>query len=246
MDLSYQPTLIDEIRKILEGNFGVKKSFLSFAQKSEETDLELREYIITESDKLFCQHGFKSVTMDDIAKHLGISKKTIYQHFKDKNELVNILITDKLDNQVCVMEDQRKAENAVHEIYISIETINNSLTEMNPNLFYDLQKYHPEAWLKFRAFREKCITKSIAENLERGISEGIYRTDLNKNIITLMRLDQLDMIFTQKNEVINSGHSINQIMAEVTEHFLHGIVNEKGLELYNNYKQTRKTNHNYA
>ena len=58
--------------------------------------LEVKEYLIDEADKLFCQYGFKSVTMDDIAKHLGMSKKTIYQHFKDKNELVNILIKEKI------------------------------------------------------------------------------------------------------------------------------------------------------
>ena len=57
--------------------------------------MEVKEYIVEEADKLFCQYGFKSVTMDDIAKHLGISKKTIYQHFSDKNELVNLLIEMK-------------------------------------------------------------------------------------------------------------------------------------------------------
>ncbi|RZL39733.1 MAG: TetR/AcrR family transcriptional regulator, partial [Pedobacter sp.] len=60
--------------------------------------MEVKDYIITEADKLFCQYGFKSVTMDDIAKHLGVSKKTIYQNFKDKNELINILIRDRILN----------------------------------------------------------------------------------------------------------------------------------------------------
>ncbi|MBB2146780.1 TetR family transcriptional regulator [Pedobacter sp. LMG 31464] len=200
--------------------------------------MEVKEYIIEESDKLFCQYGFKSVTMDDIAKHLGMSKKTIYQHFSDKDELVNILIKDKLTNQNCTMDFcASNAENAVHEIFFAITNIHELLTSMNPKLFYDLQKYHPKAWLHFKEFKENNLGKCIFENLERGIKEGLYRPEINKDILTQMRLDQVDLLFNQHDHYTKNKYNIAQVMAEITEHFLYGVCNQKGLEKINYYKQ---------
>jgi AcrR family transcriptional regulator len=200
--------------------------------------LEVKEYIIEESDKLFCQYGFKSVTMDDIAKHLGMSKKTIYQHFSDKDELVNILIKAKLENQNCTMDFcATSAENAVHEIFFAITNIHELLSSMNPKLFYDLQKYHPKAWLYFKEFKENNLGKCIYANLERGINEGLYRDEINKDILTQMRLDQVDLLFNQHDHYTKNKYNIAQVMAEITEHFLYGVCNPKGLEKINYYKQ---------
>lgn len=200
--------------------------------------MEVKDYIIQESDKLFCQYGFKSVTMDDIAKHLGMSKKTIYQHFKDKDELVNILIKDKLTTQDCTMDFSAKnAKDAVEEIFFAIGNMHELLTGMNPKLFYDLQKYHPKAWLYFKNFREKKLGKVISENLERGIKEGFYRKEINIDILTQMRLAQVDIIFNQHDHYTTNKYTIAQVMIELTEHFLHGICNQKGTEQINQYQQ---------
>jgi hypothetical protein len=200
--------------------------------------LEVKDYIIQESDKLFCQYGFKSVTMDDIAKHLGMSKKTIYQHFKDKDELVNILIKDKLSVQDCNMGlSAKNARDAVEEIFFAIDNMHGLLTGMNPKLFYDLQKYHPKAWLYFKNFREKKLGKVISENLERGIKEGFYRKEIKIDILTQMRLAQVDIIFNQHDHYTTNKYTIAQVMIELTEHFLQGICNQKGIEQINQYKQ---------
>jgi AcrR family transcriptional regulator len=203
--------------------------------------VEIKEYIVEEADKLFCQFGFKSVTMDDIAKHLGMSKKTIYQHFSDKDELVNILIEEKLRNQDCAMDFcASKAENAVEELFFVITNIHELLSNMNPKLFYDLQKYHPKAWLSFRAFKEKNLGKCIQLNLERGISEGFYRSEINTDILAQMRLEQVDLLFSQSNHYTMNKYNLVQVMVEITEHFLYGICNEKGLEKISLYKQQEK------
>jgi AraC-like DNA-binding protein len=204
--------------------------------------LEVKEYIIEESDKLFCQYGFKSVTMDDIAKHLGMSKKTIYQHFSDKDELVNILIESKLSDQDCDMKAHNaNAKNAVHEIFLQMSNLNELLNSMNPKLFYDLQKYHPKAWLIFKNFKEKKLGDSIATNLERGMSEGIYRSDLKKEILTEMRLEQVDLLFNQHDHYTKNKFTIAQVLIEITEHFLYGISNEKGLAYIKAYKEEANT-----
>lgn len=200
--------------------------------------MEVKEYIVEEADKLFCQFGFKSVTMDDIAKHLGMSKKTIYQHFSDKNELVNILIEDKLYKQDCAMDFcASKAENAVEEIFFALTNIHELLANMNPKLFYDLQKYHPKAWLFFKEFKEKNLGKCILLNLERGISEGFYRSEIQTDILAQMRLEQVDLLFSQHIQYTMNKYSLVQVMTEITEHFLYGVCNTNGLEKIKQYKQ---------
>ena len=201
--------------------------------------MEIREYIVEEADKLFCQYGFKSVTMDDIAKHLGMSKKTIYQHFSDKDELVNILMNEKLSKEDCSIDTCAiNAENAIHEIFFTMMNINELLSNMNPKLFYDLQKYHPKAWLSFKEFKEKNLSKAITVNLQRGIAEGFYREEINVDIITQMRLEQVDLLFSSNHASYtqNNKYSIAKVMIEITEHFLYGICNLKGIELINKYK----------
>ncbi len=200
--------------------------------------LEVKDYIIDGADKLFCQYGFKSVTMDDIAKHLGISKKTIYQNFKDKNELINILIRDRIVNQDLQMNKCFDAsENAVQELYFGMQDMDYFLATMNPMLFYDLQKYHQEAWLKFIAFKEKEIGKKILENLERGKQEGLYRAEINNEIIARMRLDQVDVVFTQNGHYDTNKNSLSSIMVEITRHFLFGICNNEGIKLIHKYDE---------
>lgn len=200
--------------------------------------MEVKEYIVEESDKLFCQFGFKSVTMDDIAKHLGMSKKTIYQHFSDKDELVNILIKEKLSTQDCNMEFcAARAENAIEELFFALKNIDELLSSMNPKLFYDLQKYHPKAWLAFKEFKEKNLGKCILLNLERGINEGFFRDEIKIDILVQMRLEQVDLLFNHNHHYTMNKYSLVQVMTEITEHFLYGICNSKGLEKINYYKQ---------
>ena len=200
--------------------------------------MDVKEYIIAESDKLFCQYGFKSVTMDDIAKQLGMSKKTIYSHFSDKNEIVNIVIEIKLNSQKCLIRDTIEcAENAVHEVFFAVTNMKEQLSNMNPTLFYDLQKYHPKAWIYFKDFREKHLFTTIHENLIRGINEGYYRDDIKTDILTQMRLEQIDLIFSNSSGYTNGKYGLAQVMAELTEHFLYGICTLKGHKLINKYKE---------
>jgi len=200
--------------------------------------VEVKDHIISESDKLFCQFGFKSVTMDDIARHLGMSKKTIYAHFCDKNEIINTVIDLKLRSQRCLIKTNiETSENAVHEAFFSVTNLKQMLSNMNPVLFYDLQKYHPKAWSYFKEFKEKHLYSVIYNNLLTGIKEGYYREDLNLDILTHMRLDQIDLIFNINSNYAGGKYSIVQVMTELTEHFLYGICTIKGHKLINKYKE---------
>ena len=199
--------------------------------------MDLKEHIINQADKLFCQYGIKSVTMDDIARYLGISKKTIYQHFSDKNAIIVELMRSKMENQVCVMEDCiGYSKDAVHEVFLAVTEMGQLLSNINPMLFYDLQKYHPEAWQYYVIFREKKLFGVINNNLKRGIAEGNYRQNINQEILTWMRIGQIDTVFSQTT--YPDQFNISALMTEITEHFLYGVCSPAGFKLIEGYKQS--------
>jgi len=199
----------------------------------EEDKTALRSYIITEAGKLFREYGVKSVTMDDIAKQIGISKRTIYQHLQDKDELVNILLDARINTHECGLAKNAKlGEEAVHEVFLSLAEVNVWLTTFNRKLFYDLQKYYPNAWARLRDFKEKSLAKNISRNLKRGIAEGIYRKEINIEVLTGLRLSHTQLLFETEGQ-----YSIAQVMEEVTTHFLYGICNIDGIRLIKKYRQ---------
>lgn len=199
--------------------------------------MELKDRILAEADDLFCKYGIKRITMDDIAKQLGMSKKTIYQHFKDKNELAYVLFQNMFENQIKVMDTNRElAANAVEEVFLVVTHLHAMLSKMNPMVFYDLQRYHPDVWALFKEFRFTYMKDCILENLKRGVDEGYFRKSLNFEIIALLRIEQVEMIFNQI--VFPPGKfMISEVMAEITEHYLYGLCTLKGHKLINQHKQ---------
>ena len=198
--------------------------------------MDFRERILTEADELFCKFGIKRITMDDIAKQLGMSKKTIYQHFKDKNELVYVLIQSMLERQMKVMDiNTTNATKAVEEVFLVVTHLQEMLSKMNPMIFYDLQKYHPETWALFKNFRYSYMKECLFKNLKWGVEEGLFRKELNYEIIAVLRIEQVDMIFNQI--VFPPGkYLITEVMTEITEHYLYGLCTLKGHKLINKYK----------
>ncbi|MEJ6982328.1 TetR/AcrR family transcriptional regulator [Pedobacter sp. P351] len=199
--------------------------------------MDVRERILADADELICTFGVKRITMDDIARRLGISKKTIYHHFKDKNELIYILFQNMLEKHMAVMDAQTaNAGNAVEEVFLVVTHLQGMLSKMNPMVFYDLQRYHPEVWTLFKNFRYAYMKECLLKNLKWGVEEGFFRKELNHEIIALFRLEQVDMVFNQI--VFPPGKfMLLEVMTEITEHYLYGLCTLKGHKLINKYKQ---------
>ena len=201
---------------------------------------ELKDRILNEAEALFCQYGVKSITMDDIARHLGISKKTIYLHFEDKNELVKLQMKNMMDQNQCIMNiNCQVAENCIHEVFLAVTHLRVLLSKMNPSLFYDLQKYHPSAWQEFKDFRDKYLLNCIQENLKKGIIDGYYRKEINTTILSSMRVQQIDAIFNPK-AFPSEKFNLQEVVQVITEHFLYGISTPTGQKLINKYKQVNE------
>ncbi len=191
--------------------------------------------ILTEAEKLFMKFGMKSVTMDDIAKHMGISKKTIYANFKDKNEMVNSLISKMLKDDECRMEESLVgADNAIEEVFYMINCLKEMLSEINPVVFYDLEKYHSSAYKEMMDFHQGHVYKKVKTNLDRGIKENIFRENINTEILATARVKQINWVF--ESDLVRSGkYSMYDVVKEITLHFLFGICTLSGHVLINTY-----------
>ncbi|MBI4947754.1 MAG: TetR/AcrR family transcriptional regulator [Bacteroidetes bacterium] len=196
-----------------------------------------KEHILKSADDLFFRYGVKSVTMDHIASHLGMSKKTIYHFFKDKDELMNVFAQSFVNRNIGAFEHVCKSShNAIDEIFCVMKQLRAMMLQMNPKLFFELQKYYPKAWQQFRDFREKHVAEMIQKNLEKGIKQGLYRSDINIIVLAKLRLEEIEMAMNPSIFPMNK-FNITQVQLALFEHFLYGICTLKGHKLVNKHKQ---------
>ena len=178
--------------------------------------------------------------MDEIANQLGISKKTIYQSFNDKDELVlEVFNAHMNENKNQCLIDQQEAENAVHEIFLAMDMTEDMLKALNTSILFDLEKYHPNTFNKFKAFKNDFLYKMIFENLKRGIQEELYRADINVDVIARMRLGTV--MFSMNIEIFPPGkYKLVEVEQEILMHYLYGVTTPKGVKLIQKYNSQRQ------
>jgi TetR/AcrR family transcriptional regulator, cholesterol catabolism regulator len=195
------------------------------------------EKILQGAYDLFYRHGVKRITMDDIANHLGISKKTIYENYDNKDEVVMALMKRELEKQHKDMQAIRKrSENSVDEIINIMSYLADKFSQINPGMFYDLQKYHSASWKYFGDFKEGSIQGFVEANLKKGVKDGLYRKDINIPILSRLRVEQIELSFNS-NVFPTHQFRIADVCVELLNHFVHGIATSKGLGLIEKYKK---------
>jgi len=180
--------------------------------------------------KLYRNYGIKSVTMDDVAHHLGISKKTLYAIVKDKDQLVRLVV----DSQIEIHERQdnevkKKNISALEEMLFVFKWVSELLRNMNPSYQYDMNKYYPDLSSEFINFKEKQLYNNIKENLKKGKREGIYRQEINVEIIARMNSERNLSMF-RNNENMQSWITHDSFQ-EIFLYHIHAILNDKGRQL---------------
>jgi hypothetical protein len=177
--------------------------------------------------------------MDDIAANLGMSKKTIYQYFKDKDELVEAVVDEILmTNQCQCNEDRNRADNAVHEIFLVMDMMAEMFKSMNPSILYDMQKYHPAAFGKFKKHKNEFLYNVCIQNLQRGVKEELYRPEIAVDILCRYRVETMFIPFSPEFQQ-NLKHSLAKIEEEIIVHFLFGVVSQKGYKLIIKYREQK-------
>lgn len=208
--------------------------------------MEIKDRIRLKAHDLFLQYGIRSVSMDDIAAALGMSKKTIYQYYADKDELVDAVVDDELtdtqgDCELCRV----KARDAVEEVVLTMLQIYDQFRNMNPVVLFDMEKFHPRSHQKFHRHKNEFLLKVIRQNMERGIKEELYRSEINVDVLSRYRLENMLIPFNML-AFPPAKYNLADVSQEIMEHFLYGLATPKGYKLivkYTNDLQTKKLVH---
>lgn len=190
------------------------------------------EKILEGCDKLFRKFGIKSLSMDDIARELGMSKKTIYQYVSDKNDLVKKTFNHILnhnENQCTCIKDE--TDNPIDEIILISRNMSQQMKGINPAVFYDLRKYHPEAWLLFENHSQTFIYSQIKENLINGIKQGYYRDNIKADILARLYISLVQTI-SNPELFSNIDYDFSSVYHEMIRYHFNGICTDKGREYF--------------
>ncbi|MBF9251685.1 TetR/AcrR family transcriptional regulator [Pontibacter sp. 172403-2] len=201
------------------------------------SELTVAESKITEAAfELFCQKGIKSVSMDDIAQHLGMSKKTIYKWFENKDKVVYAACYTYLTTIEGRCENiTAAADNAIEELLHLMELNKHVFTKIHPSIFHDLQKYHRTSWELWVSHKNNFILQHIRQNIARGMREGLFRSDLEIDIVARLRLSMIEMPF---NPALFPPHQFDVTKVQLASlgHYMLGMATLKGHKMINAYK----------
>ena len=198
--------------------------------------METKNRILTRAAALFLRNGIKSVSMDDIATDLGMSKKTLYKTFTNKDEIVLGVMTTHLCNaQGECARVASSAADAVQEMLTISAWADQQFSNIHPSIFHDLRKYYPTAWKLFSEHKSTFILDQITQNLRRGVTEGLFRADLDVEVLARLNLAQIELTF-DPDLYPPAQFSPMRVNKVFDEHFLLGVATLKGHRLFNKYQ----------
>ena len=186
--------------------------------------------LLERSSAVFMKYGLKSVTMDDLCREIGVSKKTIYKYFVDKNDLVLSIIQFKvdMDKQTC-LTCTNQAVNAIDELVNISRFVIEHFTNMNPSVFLDLRKHYPEAWKYMHDHKWEFVLNNIRDNIIRGKQENLYRENVNPDIISRYYVSGMDIILD--GEVYPYPEfKTDEILTEILRFHIRGLANDNGIK----------------
>lgn len=191
---------------------------------------EKKKEIIERTLDIFSKRGIRAITMGEICSTLRISKKTLYKYVKDKSELVHTCMEYEIDrNHQDVRAIADKGLNAIDESFEMSQHVIDQISDINVTLFWELENYYPEAYQLFLNHQNECVRVSIEENINKGINEGYYRSDLNVDIVVSIYLTILYNLISAK--MLNTkNYSFTEVYRELFKYHTHGISSPKGLE----------------
>ena len=201
--------------------------------------MEPKQRILEKAHELFHRYGLRSVSMDDIAAQVGMSKKTLYLYFTDKDELVDAVFTTIMEgNKTMCSAEQQSADNALHEVFLAFDRTQEMFAQMHPAVLFDMEKYHTATFVKFKEFKNTFLYGIIKDNIERGIKEELYREDIDVDILTRFRIHSIMLVFNPEVFPTNRTQIVH-IEQQLVEHFLYGLSTSKGIKLIQKYKSQR-------
>lgn len=186
--------------------------------------------ILIKVTELFRKFGIKSITMDDISREIGISKKTLYLFVSDKKELVNKVLDFEMERaRACINDLQPMGENAIAELFEVNRLMIDMMKRYSPSFDYDLKKYYPDLNQKVLQNRRNGMYESVLANLKRGKSEGLYRAELKEEIITRIQISRIENMYSDEM-FASSDFRMESVIKELFIYHIRGIANEEGIK----------------
>jgi AcrR family transcriptional regulator len=187
--------------------------------------------ILQKVSSLYRRYGIKSVTMDDVAHELGMSKKTLYQYVNDKEELVKKVVEHtRLCNFTSMNEMKDFSGNAIEMLVEVSRRVNALLKDHSPSYEYDLNKYYPDIYEGLKSAHRKMMYESMIANIRQGKKEGVYRKELDEEIIAKLHLLRIEGI--QSGDIFNEDEMrSSKFFVEVFVYHIHGMATAKGVEI---------------
>ena len=191
-----------------------------------------REQILKGIAQLYMRYGIKSVTMDSIANELRISKKTLYEIFENKHDIVKMVVSTHIDNEKKIMEDIiNTSENAIETMINISKSIIDIYSKLRPTVLYDLKRFYPDVWQLAEDFNNNYTRNMIEENLIQGKNEGYYRDEIEPEILSTLYTMQLK-VFSDETEASLEKYDFNQLIRQFFEYHLYGIMSYKGVKYF--------------
>lgn len=190
--------------------------------------------ILQGAEELIFKYGIKNITMDDIARHLSMSKKTIYKFYKEKDEIVHSLLLASIEDDKCRFKKiYDNSPNVVAEVFEMMKEMREIFSKVNPIVFFELSKYYPQTWKEFQNFKTGFIQEMIENTLTKGQKDGYIRKDINVKLLARLRVENIEMAL---NSTVFSQFNMVETQLAITEDFLYGVCTLKGHKLINKYK----------
>jgi hypothetical protein len=149
-----------------------------------------------------------------------------------------------VQREKCVCDNERiekEAKDAIQEQLMCMSVSKDMVEVMNPRLLHELKKFHPKVWVEFEAYKEEVIRQFIIGNLKRGVKQGVYRKDIDVEILSRLRIEQIEIAWNPEL-FPPSKFDIWKVNLAFIAHFLYGIVSLKGYQLIEEYKKSKYLN----
>jgi AcrR family transcriptional regulator len=195
---------------------------------------------VARAEELYMRDGLKSVSMDDVARELGVSKKTLYQHVSTKKELIELVMDFKSGCDMAVLlESLNNSHDAIDEYLQNSRYFIKEMRKISPSTMYDLKKYYPEIFHSKMKEHVNHFVASIIQNLYRGMEEGIFRDDLMPEVIGKIYAQTI-LAITDSSLFPATEISIDRIVHQQSLYHLNAIVNDTGRERMLSYLKEKE------
>lgn len=188
----------------------------------------MKDEILQTSSNLFLRYGIKSVSMADIAREMGVSKKTVYIHFETKEDIVHQGMLQRIkEEEVFVNEITKNYSNPIDQFLNIQKHVSEHLRALNPSTIYDLEKYYKKTWQLFESHKHNFLYSTIVKNLKDGLEQGFYRNDFDVDLLARIYVAGVDSIF---NSTVfpSKKYPFYKIHRQYMMYHLNAIVSPKG------------------